>query len=219
VAEPERLPTSPLDLLRDRRAIVDMGLGPIAFVVVNAVYGLRPAAYAALGLAVAVALWRLAQRAPLTNAIGGVFGTGLAVFIALRTGTAEGYFVPRAVQNAGLALGFAASVAFRRPLLGFFAAALYRYASTWHSDARVRRAFAEATLAFAALFALRAVVYTVLIVLGREGALAAAVVVLGWPAFLGVAWFAYRWVPRRLRALGLDPTSLERSAPPPAPTA
>lgn len=219
MTEPERLPPSPLDMLRDRRAIVDMGLGPVAFVVVNAIYGLQPAAYAALGLSAAVALWRLAQRAPLTNAIGGVFGTGLAVFIALRTGTAEGYFVPRAIQNAGLALGFAGSVAFRRPLLGFIAAAFYRYPSTWHRDARVRRAFGEATLAFAALFALRAVVYTVLIVLGREGALAAAVVVLGWPAFLGVTWFAYRWVPRRLRALGLDPTSLERSAPPPAPTA
>lgn len=203
----------PLDLLRDKRAVVDMGLGPVVFVVANAIWGLEPAAYAAVGLAVLVAVWRLLQRAPLTNAVGGVFGTGLAVFIALRTGTAEGFFVPRAIQNTVLALGFGLSVVFRRPLLGYVGMALYRFPGTWHRDARVRRAFAEATLAFAAVFAIRAIVYTVFIILGREGALAAAVVVLGWPAFLGATFFAYRWVPRRLKGYGLDPETLEPLQP------
>ena len=50
------------------------------------------------------------RREPLTNAVGGILGTGLAVFIALRTGSASGYFVPRALQNAGLALAFCGSV-------------------------------------------------------------------------------------------------------------
>jgi Protein of unknown function (DUF3159) len=210
--EADRQPSapSPLDILRDKRAIVDTGLGPVAFVTVNAIWSLRAAAFVALGISVVVALWRALRREPLTNAIGGVFGTGLAVFIALQTGSAEGYFVPRALQNAGLALGFGASVAFRRPLIGYFAAALYRFPGDWHRDPRVRRPFAEATLAFAALFALRAVVYGVLIAAGREGALAAAVVVLGWPAFLGVLWFTYRYVPRRLHQLGIDPKQYGR---------
>jgi hypothetical protein len=201
---------SPLDILRDKRAIVDTGLGPVAFVTVNALWTLRAAAFVALGISVVVALWRAARREPLTNAIGGVFGTGLAVFIALQTGAAEGYFVPRALQNAGLALGFGVSVAVRRPLAGFVVAAIYRFPSQWHKDPRMRRVFSEATLAFAALFALRATVYGLLIAAGREGALAAAVIVLGWPAFLGVLWFCYRYVPRRLRQLGIDPTSFGR---------
>ena len=210
MAEPERPSVpDPLDLLRDKRAVVDMGLGPVVFVVANAIWGLEPAAYAAVGLAVLVAVWRLLQRAPLTNALGGVLGTGLAVFIALRTGSAEGFFIPRALQNTVLALAFGLSVLFRRPLLGYVAMALYRYPGTWHHDRRVRRVFAEATLAFAAVFAIRALVYTVFIVLGREGALAAAVVVLGWPAFLGATFFAYRWVPRRLKGYGLDPETLQ----------
>ena len=201
---------SPLDILRDKRAIVDTGLGPVAFVTVNALWSLRAAAFVAVGISVVVALWRALRREPLTNAIGGVFGTGLAVFIALQTGAAEGYFVPRALQNAGLALGFGGSVAVRRPLAGFVVAAIYRFPSQWHRDPRMRRVFSEATLAFAALFALRATVYGFLIAAGREGALAAAVIVLGWPAFLGVLWFCYRYVPRRLKQLGIDPTSFGR---------
>jgi hypothetical protein len=220
VSDTDRQP-SPLDILRDRRAIVDTGLGPVAFVTVNALWTLRAAAFVALGISVVVALWRALRREPLTNAIGGVLGTGLAVFIALQTGTAEGYFVPRALQNAGLALGFAGSVAIRRPLVGYIVAALYRFPSDWVRDPRIRRPFAEATMAFATLFTVRAIVYGILIAAGREGALAAAVVVLGWPAFLGVLFFAYRYVPRRLRQLGIDPDALrhhERGSAPPEPS-
>ena len=42
-------PPSPLDLLRDRRAMVDTGLGPVAFVVVYAIAGLHTAAIVAIG--------------------------------------------------------------------------------------------------------------------------------------------------------------------------
>jgi hypothetical protein len=69
----------------------------------------------------------------------------------------------------------------------------------------VRRPFAEASLVWAGLFAVRATVYGVLIAAGKEGALAAAVVVLGWPAFLATLWFTYRYVPHRLTQLGVDP--------------
>jgi hypothetical protein len=203
-------PPSQLDFLRDRRAIVDTGLGPVVFVAVNALTTLRTAAFAALAIAVVVAAVRALRREPLTNAIGGVFGTGLAVFIALQTGAAEGYFVPRALQNAGLALAFLGSVAIRRPLVGYIVAGLYRLPSSWRQEPRLRRTFAEATLPFGALFALRAVVYGILIAAGKEGALAAAVIVLGWPAFLGVLWFAYRYVPRRLTQLGIDVDALRR---------
>ena len=204
-------PPSPLDMLRDRRAIVDTGLGPVAFVTINALSDLDTAAIAAMAISVVVATYRAIRRHPLTNAIGGVLGTGLAVFIALRTGSASGYFVPRALQNAGLALAFGGSVIVRRPLVGLIAAPLYKIPGGWHEDARVRRPFAEASVVWAGLFGLRATVYTVLIAAGKEGALAAAVVVLGWPAFLGTLWFTYRYVPHRFAQLGVDPR-------PPGPT-
>ena len=203
-------PPSPLDMLRDRRAIVDTGLGPVAFVTVNALADLDTAAIVAIALSVVVGLYRAVRREPLTNAVGGVLGTGLAVFIALRTGSASGFFVPRAFQNAGLALAFWGSIAFRRPLVGFIVAPIYHFPAGWYRDVRVRRAFSEGTAAFALVFTVRAVVYTILIVLEREEVLAGAVVVLGWPAFLGALWFCYRYIPRRLRQMGVDPDAFRQ---------
>ena len=205
---PEPRPPSPMDILRDPRALVDTGLGPVAFITVNALTNLETAAAVAVAISIVIAVFRAVRREPLTNAIGGVLGTGLAVFIALRTGSASGFFVPRAFQNAGLALAFWGSIVFRRPLVGFIVAPIYHFPSGWHRDPRIRRAFAEGTAAFAIVFSVRAVVYTVLIVLEREGALAGAVVVLGWPAFLGALWFCYRYIPRRLKQLGIDPDEL-----------
>jgi hypothetical protein len=215
MAEPERRPPpSPLDMLRDPRVLVDTGLGPVAFVTVNALFDLDTAAVVALGISGLVALYRAIRRHPLTNAIGGVLGTGLAVFIALRTGSASGYFVPRALQNAGLALAFTISVLVKRPLVGLIAAPLYHIPGGWHQERNVRRPFAEASLVWAGLFALRATVYGVLIAAGKEGALAGAVVVLGWPAFLGTLWFTYRYVPFRFRQLGVDPRPPEHRSRP-----
>ena len=188
--------------------MVDAALPPVVFVTVNAFAGLKPAAYVAIGLALVFVLERLVRRAPVINAIGGVLGTGLAVFIALYTGSASGFFVPRAFQNAALGLAFWASIVFKRPLVGWFVAPIYHFPHDWHRDPRIRRAFAEGTAAFALVFSVRAVVYTVLILADREAALAGAVVVLGWPAFLGALWFCYRYIPRRLRQLGIDPDEL-----------
>lgn len=192
-------------MLRDRRAIVDTGVGPVAFVTVNAIAGLETAAAVAVGLSLVIAVERIARRRPVTNAIGGLLGTGLAVFIALRSGSAEGYFVPRMVYAAVLALVFAGSVAIRRPLVGLLVGALYRAPSEWVNDRRVRRAFSEVTLAWACLFAFRAAVYAVLIAAGKAGWLAAASVAMGWPAFLLLAFLSYRYVPRRLDQLGAPP--------------
>jgi len=211
-AEPERdeerrpeLPPSPLEMLRDRRAIVDTGVGPVAFVTVNALAGLDTAAAVAVAVQLVITAERLIRRRPVTNAVGGLLGTGLAVFIALRSGSAEGYFVPRMLYAAGLALVFAASVAIRRPLVGILIGALYRAPSEWINDRRVRRTFAEVTLGWAGLFAFRAIVYLVLISAGKAGWLAVASVAMGWPAFLLLLFFSYRYVPWRLAQLGAPP--------------
>ena len=189
-------------MLRDRRAIVDTGVGPVAFVTVNAIAGLEPAAAVAVGIQLVIAAERLIRRRPVTNAIGGLLGTGLAVFIALRSGSAEGYFVPRMIYAAALALVFALSAAVRRPIVGYIIGALYRAPSEWTAHPRVRRAFSEVTFAWAGLFAFRALVYLVLISAGKTGWLAVASVAMGWPAFLLLLFFSYRYTPWRLAALG-----------------
>lgn len=192
-------------MLRDRRAIVDTGVGPVAFVTVNALAGLETAAAVAVAVQVLIAAERLLRRRPVTNAIGGLLGTGLAVFIALRSGSAEGYFVPRMIYAGVLALVFAGSVAVRRPLVGVLVGAVYRAPAEWVHAPGVRRAFSEVTFAWAGLFAFRAAVYAVLIAAGKAGWLAVASVAMGWPAFLLLLFVSYRYIPRRLAQLGAPP--------------
>ena len=62
-------PPNPLDMLRDRRALIDTGLGPVAFVTVNAATDLNTAAIVAVAISVVVAIVRAIRREPLTNAI------------------------------------------------------------------------------------------------------------------------------------------------------
>jgi hypothetical protein len=203
VTRPE--PPSPLDLLRDPRAAVDTGLGPLAFVIVNAVAGLHTAAAVAVGIAVVLMIERLVRRRSVINAVGGLFGTGLCAFIALRTGRPEGYFVPRMLYQLALAVVFAGSVLIRRPVVGFIVAALYRADPGWADTPPVRRTMNELTLAWAALFGVRAAVYAVLIAAGKAGWLAAASIVMGWPAFALLMFGSYRYGPRRIDQLGGPP--------------
>jgi Protein of unknown function (DUF3159) len=203
VSKPE--PPSPLDLLRDPRAAVDTGLGPLAFVIVNAIAGLHAAAAVAVGVSVVLMIERLIRRRPVINAVGGLFGTGLAAFIALRSGRPEGYFVPRMLYQVALAVVFAGSVVVRKPLVGFIIGALYRAEPGWTDLPPVRRTMSELTLAWALLFGVRAAVYAVLIASGKVGWLAAASIVMGWPAFGLLIFGSFRYGPMRLEQLGAPP--------------
>jgi len=204
-ALPERKPGdpySPADMLRDKRAIVDTGLAPIVFIVTNSLAGLNVAAIAAGIVAVGLMLERLARRASPVNAIGGLIGTGIAVYIALRTGTAEGFFWPKVAQNGAYAVIFLGSVLIRRPLVGLAVQLIYQWPSGFVRDPRVRPAFMVASLAWVVLFGVRAVVYTVLILAGKAEWLGAVVLVLGWPAFAATIYFNYRYVTWRLERSG-----------------
>jgi hypothetical protein len=124
------------------------------------------------------------------------------VFIALRTGSAEGYFVPRMLYAAAIALLLAGSVVVRRPLIGVFVALVFRTPHGWLRHPGARRASSEVTLAWSGLFTLRATVYAILIAAGSVGGLAAASVLMGIPAFALLLFFSYRYFPRRLSQLG-----------------
>jgi hypothetical protein len=215
VSTPPEHPPSPLDLLRDKRAILDTGAGPVAFVFVYAIFGLNTAAAVAVGLGVVLFLERLIRRKPVVNAIGGLLGTGLAAFIAVRSGRPEGYFVPRMLVQLAYAVVFAGSVLIRQPLTGFIIATLYRADPGWRQLPAVRRVMTELTLAWAALFAIRAAVYLFLIVTGRVGLLAAASIVMGWPAFGLLMFASYRLTPKRLKQLGAPPPRAEAPDPQP----
>ena len=89
--------------------MLDSGLPVVVFVVVNVVAGLGWAIGAALGAGVLIATIRLVRHRPVTQAISGLIGVGVAAFIAYKLGSARGYFL----------VGIWTRAALRRGLVGF----------------------------------------------------------------------------------------------------
>lgn len=199
-------------MMRDPRAIIDTTVAPAVFVLVAVVLSLELAAVVAGAIGVGLLLERVIRRADFTNALGGLLGTGVCVFVSLKTGSIEGYFVPKIIQNAVQAIALAGSVVVRRPLIGLLWQLLMQKPGEWFKDPRVRRVFSELSLAWAGLFALRATIYTALIIADKAEWIGGVILVVGWPAFALLVYFSLRYGPKRLEQLGAP--DVENFTPP-----
>ncbi|MDQ3630284.1 MAG: DUF3159 domain-containing protein [Actinomycetota bacterium] len=195
-------PADPRSFLKRTDLLVDSALSPAVFVGVNLAAGLKPAALAALALAVLIMAYRLAKKQDVTYAFGGVFGTGIAVAIALKTGDTEGFFWPKVLTNTLIFLGLAGSVLFKRPAIGFLMETVMQVPSKWWQHPRVRPALSEWTMVWALSAAIKAVVYLVLILAGREGWLLGVSVAFGYPLTAFLAFGGYVYIRARLKRLG-----------------
>lgn len=185
------------------RGLVDSGLPGALFVAVYTLDGqqLRPALWAALGLALALGLLRLVRREPLQQAVAGVVGVAIAAWFASRTGEARNYFLPGFLLNVGYLCGYAVSALVRWPVVGLIVGPLLGEGLQWRKDPPRLRAFTTATWLFAALFALRLAVQVPLYLFDQVFALGTVKVLMGAPLFALVAWLSYLVI---------------RAAPPPA---
>jgi hypothetical protein len=215
VSQPsEEHPPGPFDMLRDKRALADTTVAPIAFVIVYTITkNVNTAAAVAVGLGVVLFVERVVRRKSVINAVAGLFGIALAAFIAIRSGNAEDFFWPKVLQQGGLFVIFAGSVVIRRPLTGYIVGTLYRADPEWQKIPAVRRVMTEYTLIWAGLFLLRALVFLAGILAGKVGFLGVASLAMGLPAFGALLFFGYRWVPKRLEQLGAPDPRKPAEAP------
>ncbi|MFL6139616.1 MAG: DUF3159 domain-containing protein [Frankiaceae bacterium] len=169
------------EALGGRRGIVDASLPGFVLVVVNVAAGLGWAIAAAVAAAVLLGTLRLIRKEPLRQAVSGVLGIALAALLAAYTGQAKNFFLPGIIINGAYVVALLASIAARRPVLGYVAAALDRRFVGWRDDpALVRRATA-ATLVWIAVFATRFVLQGWLYLHDHVGWLATARLAMGWP--------------------------------------
>ena len=156
----------------------------------------RVSAVVAAGVGVALLVARLVRRDTVQYAIGGFAGVLIAVLFAVSTGDATNYFLPSILKNLGFGLLYLVSVLVRWPVLGVLLGPLLKENFAWrHHDAR-RRAYAQATLIWAAMFAVRLAVMLPLYLLGQTVALGIASAALGWPVFAVVAWATWMVIRR-----------------------
>jgi hypothetical protein len=174
---------------------------PVAvFVVVNIVSTLQPALIAALASGVAIAIWRIVRKQPLQPAVSGLFGVGIAAFIAYRTGEARGFYLPGLIYSAVLGLAFLVSVLVRWPLAGVIWHGINGDGQSWRRDPRLLRAYTWASLLWTLVFAARLVVQGLLYNADATTWLGIARLAMGYP-LVGVALLGTVWAVSRARRL------------------
>ena len=194
----DRRPNPFAELLGGRGQALDASLPSVAFVAVwLAADGLGAAqpvlveVVAALVVAAGVALWRHRRgERPRAVAVGLLLAVGAAL-LALYTGRAEDFFLPRIVANAGSLAAWLVSIAVRWPLLGLVVGALSGHPTRWRGDPDLVRGYCRASWVWVAQYAVRVVVFTGLWLADQVVALGIAQVVLTWP--LVVACVAASW--------------------------
>jgi hypothetical protein len=193
---PDEPRQSILDQLGGVSGMVASTIPVVVFVAVNAISSLTPAVIAAVGVALAIAVWRLVRHEPLQPAVSGLLGVGIGAFVAYRTGAAKGYFLVGIWYSALLCVVFLASVLARWPLAGVIWHGLNGDGQGWRSQRALVRAYDAATLLWAAVFAGRFVVQHWLYNSDQTGWLAVTKILMGLP-LAGLALLGTLWAVRR----------------------
>ena len=190
------------NLVSGRVGVADGIAPPLLFVGINAIWGLTPAAVAGIGSALAITGWRLLGGRPLRFAIAGLFGTALAVLLAVRSGSAEDYFLPGIISGALTTAVIIASIAVRKPFVAWTRWLTRGWPLDWYWHDRVRPAYSKASWMWAGFFGLRTAVQWRLFVTEETVALGIARVVMGWPMLLALLIGTYVLGRRWLTELG-----------------
>ncbi len=180
---PEREIPTVLQQMGGVPGIVASTLPVFVFIVVNIVTALQPALIAAIGAGVLVAIWRVARKQAVMPAVSGLFGVGIAAFIAYRTGEARGFYLPGLLTSAAFGLAFLISVLVRWPLAGVIWHGINGHGHAWREDPRMLRAYTWATLLWVGVFAARLVVQGWLYDAREETWLGIARLAMGFPLF------------------------------------
>ena len=181
------------------QGIVESIVPGLLFVVI---FAISQMVYLSIGISAAVSvgfiLLRIFRRKPLSQAIGGLIGIGIASFLAFRDGgSGRDYFLTGFATNLIYLVPLAISVIVRWPLIGVLAGFLLSEKTAWRKDKYQMRVFTAATLLWVGIFSARLLVQWPLYLADNLGALATARLVMGLPLYaagLWVTWLMLRGV-------------------------
>jgi hypothetical protein len=199
-----------------RSNLIDAVLPPLAFLLLNALFGFSTATWGSLGVAVALSGLRVVRGGPLGYALGGLGATVLAILAARLSNQAEGYFLPNLVSGGLTVVGCLISVLVRRPLVALTSHLARGWPLGWYWHRKVRPAYSEVTLAWAVFFALRLGLQWLLLREGETAVLGILSIVMGWPATIALLVISYLYGTWRLQNLnGPSVEEFEESVDPP----
>lgn len=188
-----------LDQMGGLTGLVSATLPVLVLIPVNNVWGLGPALVAALGVALAISLWRLARKETLQPAFSGLLGVAICAGIAWFTGDAKGYFLYGIWMSLVLFIVAVVSIIVRWPLVGVVWKGLNGDDMGWRTVPQARRSYAYATAGWAAVFIARFVVQRALYDADATTTLGIVRILMGWP-LTGIVTLLTIWMVRRANA-------------------
>lgn len=201
-----------MDQLGGVSGLVYTSLPILIFVPVNSIWNLTAAIWAAVGVAVLIAVWRVFRKESIQPAISGVLGVAVSAFIAHRTGDAKGYFLFGIYTSLAYGAAFVVSMLIRWPLVGIIWGFLNGHGNLWRRHKGAVRAYDIATAAWALVFGARYIVQSQLYDTDHTGWLAVARIAMGWP-LAGLAFVVTIWAVRKAdRIVEPSPTESEVEA-------
>jgi hypothetical protein len=195
---------------------MDTLLPPILFVIASRWLEPLWAAGLAVLLAGGLAWMRRRQGQSINNALAGIAGTILAALMVGWLGREEGFFIPDVVTDGLVGGACLLSVIFRRPLAAWASYATRGWPRDWYWLPKVRPAYTEVTLLWAAYFIVRFVVQWRLFQAEAGSTLGIVSLVSGTPGLLVVLIISYLYGSWRLVRLdGPSVEEFETGAEPP----
>lgn len=176
--------------------LVSATLPVLVLIPVNNFFGLGPALAAALGVAVAIAIWRVLRKETLQPAVSGLLGVALCAAIAWFTGDAKGYFLYGIWMSLALCIAAVLSILFRWPAVGVIWKGINGEEMQWQKITPARRAYAIATGGWAVIFLARFIVQRAIYDADATTALGVTRILMGWPLTLLVTALTV-WMVRR----------------------
>ncbi len=176
------------------RGVIDSGLPTAVFVVAYVVTSsnLRTSLIAALAAGVLIAAWRLLRREQLGQVLAGFVGLAFSAWWAARNDNASDLYVPGMLTNLGYGTAFLVSILATWPLLGIAMGLLTGEGTSWRADPTLRRTYAAASWIWVGLFYGRVVVQAPMYFAGAVELQGVFKIVMGYPLFLGAAYWTYR---------------------------
>jgi len=183
-AAPKPVPPTIWEQMGGPMGMIDSGLPVVVFIVANTIGGLGWGIGAALAAALVIAVLRLVRKRPVTQAIAGLFGVGIAAFIAYKTDSAKGYFLLGIWSYLLYGGALLLSILVRWPLIGVIWEGINGKGSGWRSDRKLVRRYDYATFVWVLVFAARYLVQNYLYDSDQVGWLAAVRLLMGYPVFI-----------------------------------
>jgi hypothetical protein len=182
--------------------VVDSLVPLLLFLILNLVLDEHIALSLAVGIGFVILFFRLVKRERLRPALTGIIIVVLAYGFILLSGSTAGIFIPGLISGGITVLLCLGSVVIRKPLAAWTSHLTRRWPLEWYWHSRIRPAYSEVTLIWAAAFTLRiALEYWTAI--GESISLIGLVkIALGWPYTILVLVASYFYGIWRLGRLG-----------------